>query len=177
MIYFDLDGVLRDITQVYLGYTPSEWNCGIMEKIRLDPSLLLKAPPTEYYPIVKEYFENKTIYIITCQIQQTRKYTIEWVNKHFRNVKLIQVKYPEEKLKYLKKGDTLIEDYPFYKPTDISHITLVLIDKPYNKSSICHLRIHSPKALKYFLYSKEKFKRYYSISKKKPLTDLLYGQL
>lgn len=169
MIYFDLDGVIRDLCKAYFGFQPNIWDCGLKEKILLDPSPLLKAPPTEYYPVIKEIFKDRKIYIITFQLsEEAKKYTFSWIKNHFRNSKVIFVNSPEEKISILKKGDILIEDFPLFHQKDFIGKTLVLIDKPYNQSSFCHIRIFSPVGLKYFLFSFENFKRVFSLSKKVP---------
>lgn len=146
MIYFDLDGVIRDLSTKALGCPATHWHHKVDGKtvvdcIREDLGLLLRADPTEYYPLIKTL---PAITIITCQPQEWRNYTTAWVDHHLDNVQdLIYVDRAEDKLPYLYHGDWLVEDYPFYASYD----QIILIDRPYNKNAPAEVRVCNPETL------------------------------
>ena len=138
MIYFDLDGVIRDIHRSAFGFGAENqhlWDYrngngeDIYDIINKDLSILLKSCPTPLYQVIQKI--NK-INIITCQPKHWRANTISWEDRYFpkSDVRLIFVNHPEEKQNFLGKKDVLIEDYPLFK--DYSRIALV--EYPYNKN-------------------------------------------
>jgi hypothetical protein len=125
MIYWDLDGVLRNLHEAVYGKTPDTWDCDIVKRVNHNLKPLLTAKPSEFYPLVKD----TEITILTHQQPMWRSYTERWIAKWLPKAKVIYVNAPEEKLTYLKDGDYLVEDNP--KLTDYSKIILIM--KPYNK--------------------------------------------
>lgn len=154
-IYFDLDGVIRDLHQAVLGKpadTEENWFCykdGVdyCSIIDNNKKLLLDAPPTRYYSVVKSL---PFISIVTCQPEPWRQFTCSWIYKYFDpfRCKVNFVNHGSEKLALLSENDLLIEDYPLF--TDYGKI--VLIEYPYNKNVTgCYARINSPDGLDKFL--------------------------
>ncbi len=149
MIYFDLDGVIRNLTSTV---TPSIefnfWSKPINGKSfteYFDENLhfLLEAPPTEYYSVISNYSRNLTI--ITSQPENWQEYTSLWIKAYLPNATII---FDSEKLHLLSENDLIVEDYPLYE--DYSQV--ILIDKPYNQDVKNPLiRIKNPKQLQEFL--------------------------
>jgi hypothetical protein len=148
-LYWDLDGVLRNLHSSITGWDPQYWDHplpngqNIFEYFRDNPHHLVYAEPTEYYKIVP-----KDITIITCQPEEWRPYTSKWITVYFPQALVIYVDKSEQKLEYLKEGDLLIEDYPLFD----NYKQVVLISRAYNKEvNNCYLRINTPNELKDFL--------------------------
>jgi len=152
-IYFDLDGVIRDTCREVLGYYPHQWDCygpdgrPYCQIIEDNLRLLYTAPVTQYHEVIKKLpFVN----ILTCQPESWRDFTCCWLYEHFEfhQFDVIFVNHADEKLKILKPGDVLIEDYPLF--SDYSQIAL--IDYPYNREVKGEIiRIHEPEELDAFL--------------------------
>lgn len=143
-IYFDLDGVLRSLAAVVFGFNPPAWdwekdNKDLVSIINEDLSLLVSAPKTKYLGVA-EKMDDLTI--LTCQPDKWKPYTEEWIHNNLPgDVNLIYAKSFNEKLKYLKNGEILIEDFPFF--SDYSKIAI--IDYPYNQNVVnCLMRIREP---------------------------------
>ena len=151
MVYFDLDGVLRDLCGA-AGIEPDKWNCKVgpynqsfVEFFGDNPELLLTAKPTEYLHIADFY--NKyisKITILTNQIESWRRLAVEWINIHFKG-NAPEVIFAKNKLAYLSsEKDLLIEDDP--NLSDYSQV--MLIDRSYNRNiTLPHRRIRSPRLL------------------------------
>ncbi len=130
MIYFDLDGVIRDLCTITNNGNYDTWDKPIdglsfSEFFNQNLHLLLKAPATEYFSVIANY--PGEIKIITVQPEPWRPNCIEWVNAYLgnRNPEII---FENDKLQLLSENDLLVEDYPLYE--DYSQI--ILIDRPYN---------------------------------------------
>ena len=149
MIYFDLDGVIRDLhscvepKQKFL-----EWNSPIkgrnfLEYFDENLHLLVESRPTEYYEEIILW--NDSIPIITSQPYGWRENTLIWIEKYLPKATVI---FDSEKLHLLKEGDYIVEDYPNYN--DYSKV--ILIDRPYNRCVRNPLlRIKKPIELRRFL--------------------------
>jgi hypothetical protein len=135
MIYFDLDGPIRDlIAVVHNGKAPLSWDqatpygTGFLEYVDNNLDILTEAPATEYYNIIKEL---PFVTILTHQPKTWIPYTEDWINKYFKkgeyNVHFVN--HPEEKFDFLKEGDILVEDYPMFK----SYSQIALVEYPYNQ--------------------------------------------
>ncbi len=164
-IIFDLDGVIRDLVSCTDKNINDikEWDYFNVSVIDKNPELILRCKPTEYYPIIKKFFNNQELIIYTHQRESWKKYTESWCKKYLQRFKIYYFDSIEEKLNYLDSGDYLIEDYPFKNILDKN---IVLIDRPYNKSGKCKIRILSPIGLKYFLIATStEYKRVFSLSK------------
>lgn len=151
MIYFDLDGVIRNLCGIDRGNW-QRWDDRIdgktvVDYVNSDLSLLYQAPTTEYYPVICEL---QRINIITCQPESWRPYTMAWISIHNErgNISVQFVSHADEKLALLNEGDLLVEDYPLFE--DYSKI--VLIDYPYNQNVKGEVaRIKTPDELRRFL--------------------------
>ena len=145
---FDLDGVLRDLIRV-VGHNPQEYNEEIdgltfVEYVTKHKQLLITAPTTEYFKLVK----GKAITVITCQPLDWIPYTSEWLRNHLPKATTIFVQHPLAKLDYTKEGCLLVEDYPFFP--DNSRI--VMVDRQYNRQAEgCYARVYTPAELEYAL--------------------------
>jgi hypothetical protein len=152
VIYFDIDGVVRDLCTAMWGITPVIWEHkdkdgrGVCDIINSNLPLLENAPPTEYVPYISTLDH---LFFISWQDKQWEPYTINWLNKWIgcSRFDVRFVKNTHEKLDMLKEGDILVEDYPNY--ADYSKI--ILIDQPYNQKVSCNRRVKSPKELAIFL--------------------------
>ena len=125
MIYFDLDGVIRDISVVLFGGDPKEWGSkvksgeNVPDFIDNNLNVLVEAPVTDFY----RFRDYEIGCILSCQPVRWRFYTDQWIDKFCPGVDVHYVKKPEDKLSILKNGDFLVEDYPFF--SDYSKIVLV----------------------------------------------------
>lgn len=153
-IFFDLDGVIRDIHKAVFGdeYI-SDWDSkpkngkGLFETVKENMSVIETALPTKYYEVISLY---EPISIISCQPDDWRPYTERWMNKYLPFSKIVYTHTAEEKLGMLGDFDVLIEDYPNF--SDYSKI--ILIDTTYNQNVKGErMRIKEPIQLDYFLYS------------------------
>jgi hypothetical protein len=134
MIYFDLDGVMRDICKA-ANVKPETWDCKIdglnlVDFFNIHRHLLISAPPYEYCELA--YFIHKYIQpikILTNQPEDWRATSIMWLNLNFHadRPELINT---TNKAKHLKRGDILIED----NPTLDSYAKTVIVDRLYNRS-------------------------------------------
>lgn len=146
MIYFDLDGVLRDLAHRVLRRHPTKWDDktddgeSIIRYVSKNLDVLWTSAPTRY--LTRREYEVKRI--ITSQPKKWRKITMDWINFHIRGALVTFVEEPEDKLQYLGAGDYLVEDYPYFN--DYSKI--ILIDKAYNKNVLAPFkRVSTPKQL------------------------------
>lgn len=147
MIYWDIDGVVRNLTASFLE-EPQEWyqrtNAGktVVETVDEDLELLVAASPTEYYKVAKQF---DSIVFITSQKESWRPYTDKWVKHYFKDkAKVHYVNKPSEKMAFLNIGDYLVEDYPLFEDNS----KIILIDKKYNSNVVdCYKRIKSPEQL------------------------------
>ncbi len=133
MIYFDFDGVIRDLCTA-IGQPFDSWDTLIDGKTFVDYiddnlHLLLDAPPTEYYSVINNY--SKDIVIMTCQPELWRPSYEKWIDAYFsnRNVKTIFVENISDKMRLLQKEDFLVDDYPRFN--DYSQV--ILIKRVYNR--------------------------------------------
>ena len=150
MIYFDLDGVLRDLCTATLGRQALRWNeknrggKGIIDIVNDNPRICETAPATEYLEVFNTFdFGREVPTILTRQLPLWIVHTRYWLMLNvIRNYNL-KIVGPESKLLYLKKGDLLVEDYPGFD--DFSQIAL--IDRPYNREADAEQRIYKPEEL------------------------------
>lgn len=153
-IYFDLDGVIRDLSGYVGGGEPDNWQDPmpngrrLMEYVEANLECLYECPATKYYYIIRRL---PFVRILTCQPEAWRSYTVCWIQEHFEwgRYDIDFVDHADEKLKMLLPGDILIEDYPMFK--DYSQIAL--IDYQYNRNVEGEIiRIREPEELDAFLY-------------------------
>jgi hypothetical protein len=153
MIYFDLHGVISNLSKAVFGFEPPSWhykikNENLLDKVEADVNLLECCPPTEYYDIISEL---QFIFIISSQPEHWREKSDNWLWNHFNpeNVFRKYVNSPQEKLDILKPGDLLVEDYPFFK--DYSQI--ILIDRLYNQKVKTDRRVKTPAELREYIFN------------------------
>jgi hypothetical protein len=149
MIYFDIDGVVRDLLTL-MGANPQHWDFEHNGETLIqfyDRYLyrLRVAPVTEYYDTITQFTDNPT-FITRCK-ESWRLPTHDWLSAHFATFRCIFVNEPEEKLNWLQEGDFLVEDYPGF--SDYSQI--ILIDTPYNQNVYCERRVRTPAELWLYL--------------------------
>jgi len=132
-VYFDVDGVLRDLTS-YFNLSDNEWDekingKSIMDVISSDFSCLEKMPETAYLKIVQQF--THAPHIITTQIEQPAKHaTAKWLAKRFV---LPQVKFTEssvEKAALLNEDDRIFDDHPKFPESN----KLIIIGHGYNRT-------------------------------------------
>jgi FMN phosphatase YigB (HAD superfamily) len=146
-VFWDLDGVLRDIHGNFNGGSIHSWDVrdssgnGIVEYIDNNLSLLETAPTFKYIDIAMQFHP---IHIVSAQPDHWRKYTSKWLDNYLPDAKVKYLLNTEDKLKYLESGRRiLIEDYPYY--SDYTHI--ILIDRPYNQNVVTQKRVHNNEEL------------------------------
>ncbi len=138
---FDLDGVIRNLTYPVFGYEPPEWDYriqegGLVEIVDRNPNILLTAPVTEYFAVIKAYIRQreeqtgKMTRILTLQKPTWMINTLAWMEYYFQSepLNIIFVKTMEEKFKHLG-DDILVDDYPGF--TDYSKV--LIVDRQYNR--------------------------------------------
>jgi hypothetical protein len=152
MIYFDLHGVISDLSTAVFGFKPVSWNYKIdgenlIDKVESDLNLLESCAPTEYYDIISEL---QFIFILSAQPEHWRVKSDNWLFNHFVPERVFRryVNSPQEKLAILKPGDMLVEDFPFFK--DYSQI--ILIDRPYNQNVKTDRRVKTPAELREYIF-------------------------
>jgi len=150
MIFFDLDGVLRDLSGA-VGYNPQSWEdlapngIGICDYLNSHKEVFVNALPTEYLAVAN-LFEYPRI--ITHQEIDWIPYTKLWVKRYLPKAKVTYVNHPFEKLDILGDNGILIEDYPYFPDNS----KVIIIDKPYNRiASGCLARVHNVNELKEIL--------------------------
>lgn len=158
MIYWDLDGVIRNLSGNIIPGKIHTWGQlapngqTICDYIDNHLDVLETAKPTIFRDIVMEL---PRIALMTRQPEHWRKGTIKWIKDNIpgRVTSITWVKNIEDKLEYLNKDDILIEDYPYF--SDYSQIYLV--DWPYNECVQKPLaRVLSPNHLRRLLGLRER---------------------
>jgi hypothetical protein len=155
MVYWDLHGVLADLSRTVFGFEPLSWdykinNENLLDKIEADLSLLEKCEPTEYISLAQTM---PFVFIISSQPAHWRERSNNWLRKFF-NPNRVYVRYvntPQEKLGYLKENDRLVEDYPFFSAEEYNKI--ILINREYNKEAPAKIRVSSPEELREYVFN------------------------
>ena len=135
-IYFDLDGVLRNLGKSIFGKHPESWGekkdgKGFIEYVNDNPDYLIKAEPTKYLDVALEEFPRK-ILIMTVQLPKWIDYTEKWLDKYVgKDRYLVMYVPPDTKVDIMDevKG-LLVEDHPNLS----SYEKIILIDRPYNRN-------------------------------------------
>jgi len=149
-IYWDLDGVLRDLNKMVYGYDPPGWNYPHPESgedfltiINRDFSILSNAPPTEYLSIALQQYK---IHIATCQYPGWWPHTLKWIDAHLP--KAVVHRFGGwaglQKTEFVRGRGILIEDSPRLR----DYRNVWLIDRPYNRECNAPIRITSPDHLR-----------------------------
>jgi len=142
VIFFDLDGVIRDLCGAVFKNEPENWEWeeegeDLYTKVSRDLSALERAKPTEYYPLV---LSLGFVFILSSQPKEWRIFTTRWLDFWFNQNEAFTssggemyyrfVDSPRDKLRIIRPGDVLVEDYPYFN--DYSQI--ILIDRKYNRN-------------------------------------------
>lgn len=156
MIYFDLDGVIRDLCQYAFGKYPNTWEYqingkGIIEIFNDDKPGLFLSPVTEYYSFIKTLDH---ITIITFQLESWIPFTKVFLSTRFKpdQYNVIWVNSFQEKLDIVKEGDYIVEDYPFYTK-EFSSKRCIMVDMPYNREVSAFQRVYNTNDLKNVFHS------------------------
>lgn len=132
-IYWDLDGVLRNVSKTYIGFIPPEWNYvnekgkTITDLIEENPKLLATAKPLNYIKVALKF---PFITILTVQRKSWIPYTEKWLEKYLSGISY-DVQYLNsfnEKLDIVGSSGFLIDDCPVLN--DYSRI--ILVEYQYN---------------------------------------------
>ena len=150
MIYFDLDGVLRDLCGT-IGIEPKSYyeqvcpdNQTVMEYLKNNEWILNEARPTEYLEVFKVFstWFREPVMILSDQPEEWQTIAIDWL---VLNVfPCPRICFTSNKLEILTVEDILIEDHPHL----IDYSQVLLIDRSYNrKIELPHRRIYTPQQL------------------------------
>ena len=151
MIYFDLDGVLRDICGA-AGFTPTHWNwhikgIHIVDYFTRNKQFLFLAKPTPYVQVLKifqKYFDEP-VSLLTSQPEEWKPFLYPWIKEH---IGYVETTVTSDKLNALEDGDVLIEDNPSLECYD----QVILVDMPYNRDlKLPHRRVYCPDELFHLL--------------------------
>jgi hypothetical protein len=161
-IIFDVDGVVRNLGIIHEQFKiprATEWcwkykGLDIYGWVKKDYSVLVRAEPTKYVDVVKEFQNGNTLEFWSYQPEDWRPYTLQWLKKHFGNKFIIRYLKPLEKFARLQKYKNviLVEDYPMFP----NYNRIALINRYYNKDSKASLRIKTLKDLTRLLYENKK---------------------
>jgi hypothetical protein len=143
MIYFDVDGVVRDLVRPHGLQDNKDWDCFGEEQLKLidsDPIKYLVDCPPHQSIVDAINLLNQPITFITnqCRVPARESATIMFLAKHITGVpyEVIFVGHAKEKLAYLKKGDVLFDDYPRYHeeaPEEMKTKNVMLVRRPWNE--------------------------------------------
>lgn len=134
-VYFDVDGVLRNITG-YFGVPDNDWDIQvdgktIYDMILADFSCLEKMKSTEYVPVVQKF--TKSPYIISTQIEQPAKVaTAKWLADRFAlpQATFVGEGSSAEKVKLLAEDDRIFDDHPKFPESN----KLIIVGHGYNRN-------------------------------------------
>jgi len=149
VIYWDVDGVLRDIVGT-LGIK-LDWGQFPYEIVNQNLEVLINANTLPYVEVLKKVKNRMNCKILTAQpFEHWKPYLIKFLERiGVEDVEVIFVKHGKEKLEILQDGDILIDDYPF-KKEDVKKGTVIQIDYEYNRNSGLP-RVSSPEELEKIL--------------------------
>jgi hypothetical protein len=147
-IFWDLDGVLRNICFRFSKHPPDQWDrtnedgLTVIEYINMNLKDLVNAPTLEYYDLA---MQCKPLHVVSIQPELWRHFTSEWLDDWMPDAKIKYVLEPAHKLEYLKVGTrVLIEDSP--NLGDYTHT--ILVDRPYNKGVQVPRRVYNAEQLR-----------------------------
>ena len=160
MIFFDIDGVLRNLDLELWGHHPKTWmkdvnGVSVFDYVNSNKDVLVKAKPTEYVPVVQDFakISHQPLMFLTHQPPEWIPYTEKWLRKHFNSFYIVKyVNCTEDKIPFLeelqrRRLDTiLIDDHPIL----VGHDLTITLDRPYNQGETWG-RIKTPEELNDFL--------------------------
>ena len=166
LVFWDIDGVLRDLDKAVFGHHPGEWVAKVkgmdfIEYVSKNKRVLLQASPTDYVKALEKlckssFLENR---ILSSQPQDWREHTVYWLQKNVsKDIEVEFVDTPEQKLdrvrEELKKNVWssvyLIDDYPFRGNVEGLENNLLVVDRKYNRKYEVKRRVDSPGQLLIF---------------------------
>jgi FMN phosphatase YigB (HAD superfamily) len=123
-IFFDLDGVLRDLSGAVFGSDPEDWNVDLVERVNQDLGLLVRAEATEYVLAFFSFYGESVI--VSNQPPHWRRYTMQWIVRNLSPFipEVIFVDHMKQKLNLIGDQDILVDDFPFFD-RKLDHIILV----------------------------------------------------
>jgi len=132
-VYFDVDGVLRDVN-TYFGISDEDWDAKvngktIYEIVVSDFSCLENMRPTDFVPIVQKF--TKHPYILSAQIEpEAKEATTKWLYKHFKNLYITYVGKGvyKEKEAVMHENDRIFDDHPQFPESN----KLIILGHGYN---------------------------------------------
>lgn len=147
-VYWDIDGVIRNLSVEALGREASHWEDKengktVVDLVNEDLDILLRAKPLPYLGLANSFL--KGIQFLSYQPKTWRPNTLEWLREYMQVP--FSVRFAQEKLALLKPGDWLIDDFPFFR----SFQQVILVKQPYNKGAEARIRVDSPLKLEAFL--------------------------
>jgi len=132
-VYFDVDGVLRDIVK-YFGTSGNSWDemvngMTIYEAITKDFSCLDKMEDMQFVPTVQKF--SKSPHILTCQLEpEAKMYTAMWLSRRFALPQVKFVNSSAEKATLLNPDDRIFDDHPKFPESN----KLIIVGHLYNNS-------------------------------------------
>jgi hypothetical protein len=152
MIFFDLDGVLRNLCGLHCS-AAAVWDAqidgmGVRDYVDKHPQSLVDSEPTPYLSVVKAC--GSWINVISCQPAVWRPFTYKWLERHLGGVNwnvLFTDDSGDEKFRHMGNHDLIVEDYPFFTSYD----QVILIDYPYNQKAKAPIRVNAPEQLAFWL--------------------------
>ena len=160
MIFWDLDGVIRDISKATFGYHIPTWDHrdalgkNLVQKVNDNIHILVSAPPTEYKDMIENAYSilDEPIHILTVQPRRWQAYTKLWILNLLRNVeaKITMFQNVSDKYKYFAaiEDALLVEDHPCLP----SYKRVVLVRRPWNSSvNHAHKVINNVSDMHFFL--------------------------
>ena len=143
-VYFDVDGVLRDVIG-YFGVPDDDWDVQvngktIFQEIGDDFACLEKMPPTEFVPVIKKFTDSP--HVISTQIQpEAQTATTKWLSKHFKGAQPTYVGEggSQEKNSLLNENDRIFDDHPQFPESN----KLIVLGHGYNEHK-SGFRVNTP---------------------------------
>uniref|UniRef100_A0A6M3XKE3 5' nucleotidase n=1 Tax=viral metagenome TaxID=1070528 RepID=A0A6M3XKE3_9ZZZZ len=151
-IFWDLDGVLRNLTYKFLGspFTQGEvdgWERtndkgqDVVSFVDNNLEVLTDAPECEYMEVARLF---SPIHVVSAQPDSWRRHTSAWLDAHIPDARVKYLTDTHHKLYYLDAGfRVLVEDCPLYA----SYRDIILIDRPYNQDITVPRRVKTPEEL------------------------------
>ena len=143
-VYFDVDGVLRDVIG-YFGVPDDDWDVKVDDKtifqeIGKDFACLEKMPPTDFVPVVQKF--TKMPYISSTQIEsEAKEATTKWIKNYFKNAYLTYVGKggSKEKEAVMNENDRIFDDHPQFPESN----KLIILGHGYNEHK-SGFRVNTP---------------------------------
>lgn len=145
-IFFDLDGVIRNLAVAVFGTDPPHYyhtvdGKSLVDIVHENPRMLIDAPETEYCDYIRSTYGE--IIILTAQWPDWLDRTRAWIKEHIPHSVVLNCK-PSEKVRFIERiGGLLIED----SPTLSSYKNIILVNRAYNQEVTGCVRVYNPDEL------------------------------